>query len=72
MEEDMGTIVKAEYIQKKLCQKCLLADHEERYVRNPFRKVVQDVRGVIACANCGKRVSGGYVVIYEYTGKRAS
>lgn len=72
MEEDMETIVKAEYIQKKLCQKCLLADHEERYVRKPHRKVVQDVRGVITCANCGRRVGGGYVVIYEYTGKQAS
>ena len=68
----METIVKAEYIQKKLCQKCLLADHEERYIRKPHRKVVQDVRGVITCANCGRRVGGGYVVIYEYTGKQAS
>ena len=65
----METIVRVEYIQKKLCQKCLLADREERYVRKPFRKVVQDVRGVITCSNCGSKVRVGYVVIYECTGK---
>ena len=68
----METIIKAEYIQKKLWQKCLLIDHEERYVRKPYRKVVEDAKGLITCANCGKRVSGAYVVIYEYTGKQAS
>ena len=69
MEEDMETIVRAEYIQKNLCQKCLLVDHEERYVCKPYRKVVQDVRGIITCSNCGSKVRGGYMVIYEYTGK---
>lgn len=71
MEDDMETIIKAEYIQKKLCQTCMIADHEERFVREPHRKVVQDIRGVINCTNCGKRVSQGYIVIYEYIGRRA-
>jgi len=65
----METIVKAEYIQKILCQKCLLADHEERYMSQPYRKVVQDIRGSIVCTNCGKKTRGGYVVIYEHTDK---
>ena len=66
----METVVRAEYIQKKLCQKCLLADHEERYVRKPYRKVVQDVKGVITCASCGMKVRNGYLVIYECTGRQ--
>ena len=65
----METIVKAEYIQKQLCQKCLLADHEESYISQPYRKIVQDIRGSIICTNCGKKTRGGYTVIYKHTGK---
>ena len=63
----METIVRAEYIQKKLCQKCLLSDHDDRYVRKPYRKVVQDVKGLVTCANCGVKVRNGYMVVYECT-----
>ncbi len=67
----METVIKAEYIQKMLCQTCMVTDHDECFVREPYRKVVQDIRGVITCTNCGKRVSQGYIVIYEYIGQRA-
>ena len=66
----MNTIVRAEYIQKLLCQKCLLSDHEDRYVCKPFRKVVEDVKGYIICTNCGIKVRNGYMVVYECTSKR--
>jgi len=69
MEEVMETIIRAQYIQKTLCQKCIIVDHEENYVCKPYRKVVQDLSGSMICTNCGKKIRGGYVVIYEYTGK---
>ena len=69
MEACMETIVKAEYIQKYLCQKCMLVDHEEQYISQPYRKVVEDIRGSMICTNCGRKTRGGYVVTYQYTGK---
>jgi hypothetical protein len=61
----MDTVVKAEYIREKLCQKCFASHHEEPSVEKPFRKVVEHVRGVMICTNCGRRVNRGYVVVYE-------
>jgi len=67
----METIVRAEYIRKALCQKCYAAEHDEPMVQQPYRKVVQSVKGVVTCANCGRRVNRGYVIIYECTHKKA-
>ena len=67
----METTVRAEYVRKALCQKCYAAEHDVPMVQEPYRKVVQSVRGVVTCANCGKRVTRGYVVIYESTHKRS-
>ena len=64
----MDTVVKAEYIREKLCRKCFAVHHEEPSVEKPFRKVVENVRGVMTCTNCGRRVSRGYVVVYERIG----
>ena len=66
----MENVVKAEYIREKLCQKCFAAHHEEPSVERPYRKVVEHVRGVMTCTNCGRRVSRGYVVVYERIGKK--
>ena len=67
----MENVVKAEYIREKLCQKCFAVHHEEPSVEKPFRKVVENVRGVMTCTNCGRRVSRGYVVVYECIRKKA-
>jgi RNase P subunit RPR2 len=64
----MELTVKAEYIRKILCEKCYTLEHDENSIRAPSRKVVQNVRGVFACTGCGRRVSRGYVVVYESTG----
>jgi hypothetical protein len=66
----METTIKAEYIQKTLCQKCLLSDHDELHIRKPYRKVVQDVKGLVICAKCGSKARNGYTVIYECTGEK--
>jgi hypothetical protein len=69
----MDTVVKAEYVREVLCQKCFAAVHasrDEPSVQEPFRKVVENFRGMLTCTSCGRRASRGYIVVYECTKKK--
>jgi hypothetical protein len=64
----MEDVIKAEYIRKCLCFPCYHKDISDQFIREPYRKIVNNVKGYITCTDCGDRAKDGFVVVYEYTG----
>ena len=73
----MDTVVKAQFVREILCQKCFAArhtshaSHETPVMQKPFRKVVENFHKMATCTGCGRRVSRGYIVVYECTKEEA-
>jgi hypothetical protein len=64
--------VKAEYVEKRLCRDCGRSEHDDDSVQKPCRRITETISGVFVCTSCGRRVSRGFVVIYEHTEKSTS